>query len=183
MQDNGKKLAQNAKQLKQRQDKLQEQGAFRAMLPKQTFKRGFKPTFGGTVYKVDAIQNNQVQSGGKTFEISKVMPVAADSAKVDIPKALVAGSQQRDANKSAIMAPFEARLKAFIGEGRKTVKQIGEHMKAGVGFENALSKARMNKPGGIKEFVKMFSDFKVAEGMGQAMVTRRRLRRTQKSRP
>ena len=81
------------------------------------------------------------------------------------------------------MAPFEARLKAFIGEGRKTVKQIGEHMKAGVGFENALSKARMNKPGGIKAFVKMFSDFKVTEGMGQAMVTRRRFRRTQKNRP
>ena len=113
MQDNGKKLAQNAKQLKQRQDKLQEQGAFRAMLPKQTFKRGFKPTFGGTVYKVDAIQNNQVQSGGKTFEISKVMPVPADSAKVDIPAALIAGSQQRDANKTAIMAPFESPLSSL----------------------------------------------------------------------
>ena len=63
-----------------------------------------------------------------------------------------------------------------------TVRQIGEHMKAGVGFENALSKARMNKPGGIKAFIKMFSDFKVTEGMGQAMVTRKRFRRAQKSR-
>ena len=81
------------------------------------------------------------------------------------------------------MVPFEARLKNFVGDGSKTVKQIGVHMKAGVGFENALSKARMNKPGGIKAFVKMFSDFKVTEGMGQAVVTRKRFRRAQKSRP
>ena len=81
------------------------------------------------------------------------------------------------------MAPFEARLKAFVGDGRKTVKDIGVHMKAGVGFENALSQARMNKPGGIKEFVKMFEEFKVTEGMGQAMLTRKRFRRAQKSRP
>ena len=75
------------------------------------------------------------------------------------------------------------RLKALDDEGSKTVKQIGEHMKAGVGFENSLNKARMKKPGGIKAFVKMFSDFKVTEGMGQAVVTRKRFRRAQKSRP
>ena len=82
-----------------------------------------------------------------------------------------------------MLAPFENRLKTFIGDGRKTVRDIGIHMKAGVGFENALSQARMNTPGGIKEFVKMFPDFKVTEGMGQAVVTRKRFRRTGKSRP
>jgi hypothetical protein len=181
MQDNGRKMAQNAKQLKQRQDKLEENGYFRAMLPKQTFKRGFKPTFGGTVYKADSISNNQVKSGDKTFEISKVAPVPEGSAKVDLPKPLVAGSQQRDVVKKQIMAPFEARLKAFVGEGKKTVKQIGEHMKASAGFTNALSQARLNKPGGIKEFVKMFEDFKVSEGLGQATVTRKRFRRVGKT--
>ena len=185
MQDNGLKLQRNAKQLKQRQDKLQEQGGFRVQLPKQSFKqRGFKPTFGGQVYKVDAIENNQVRSGDKTFPISKVMPVDPDTAKVDIPKALVAGSEQRSAAKKNIMAPFEARLRAFVGEGSKTVRDIGIHMKAGPGFTNALSQARMDGPGGIKAFVKMFPDvFKVTEGMGQAVVTRKRFRRTEKSRP
>lgn len=181
MQDNGRKLANNAKQMKQRQNKLEENGYFRAMLPKQTFKRGFKPTFGGTVYKADSISNNQVKSGDKTFEISKVMPVPEGSKNVDLPKALVAGSQARDANKKQVMAPFEARLKNFIGNGRKTVKQIGEHMKEQTAFTNALSQARMNKPGGIKEFVKMF-DFKVSEGLGQATVTRKRFRMVGKTR-
>ena len=181
--DQGKKLLANSRQLKARQEKLQEQGAFRAMLPKQTFKTGFKPTYGGQIYKADSIEGNMVKSGDKTFPISKVMPVDPDTAKVEIPKSLVAGSEQRSAAKKNIMAPFEARLKAFVGDGRKTVKDIGVHMKAGVGFENALSQARMNKPGGIKEFVKMFADLNVTEGLGQAVVTRKRFRRTEKSRP
>ena len=181
MQDNGRKLANNATQLKQRQNKLEENGYFRAMLPKQTFKRGFKPTFGGTVYKADSISNNQVKSGDKTFEISKVLPVGEGSKNVDLPKALVAGSQQRDANKKQIMAPFETRLKNFVGEGSKSVKQIGEHMKEQGAFTNALSQARMNKLGGIKEFIKMFY-FKVSEGLGQATVTRKRFRMVGKTR-
>ena len=45
MQDNGEKLKQNANQLESRQKKLEEEGAFRPMLAKPNFKRGFKPFF------------------------------------------------------------------------------------------------------------------------------------------
>ena len=70
-----------------------------------------------------------------------------------------------------------------MGDGKKSVKQIGEHMKGQVAFVNALSQARMNKPGGIKEFVKMFGEeFHVSEGLGMATVSRKRFRKMGKTR-
>ena len=68
------------------------------------------------------------------------------------------------------MEPFKARLRAFVATGPKTVKQVGQHMKAELGFEPALSDARLNKPGGVKQFVQLFSEFKVTGGVGQSSV-------------
>ena len=171
LQDNSEKMAKNAKQLSQRQGRLEDQGYFRAQLPKQTFSRGFKPKFSSQIYKADEIRNNQVVSGGKTFQISKVMPVPGGSARVDVPAALVRGSAQMGAAKREKMEPFKARLRAFVQGGGKTVKQVGQHMKAELGFEQALSDARLNKPGGIKQFAQLFPEFKVSGGMGQNIVS------------
>jgi len=170
-QDNGAKLLRNSKQLQKRQSTLEDEGAFRAMLPKQTFARGFKPSFGGTVYRVDSISNNQVKSGNKTFEISKVMPVSADSKSINnIPAALVKGSQAMDASKREKLQPFAARLRAFVQGGSKTVKQVGEHMKALAGFNQALSDTRLNKPGGVKQAAALMG-LKVSGGVGQSRVS------------
>ena len=169
-QDNGRKLAKNGQQLKQRQDKLEEQGYFRAQLPKQTFGRSFKPKFSSQVYKADEIRNNKVVSAGRTFELSKVMPVASGSAQVNVPASLVKGSQAMEASKKEKLQPFVARLKAFVQGGPKTLKQVGEHMKAQAAFNTALSAARLNKPGGVKQFAQLFSDFKVTGGVGQSTV-------------
>ena len=110
-------------------------------------------------------------SGGKTFQISKVKPVASGSASVDVPAAIVKGSAQMNAAKREKMEPFKARLRAFVQGGGKTVNQVGQHMKAELGFEQALSDARLNKPGGIKQFAQLFPEFKVSGGMGQSTVT------------
>ena len=170
MQDNGRKLGANAKQLKQRQDKLEEQGSFRAMLPKQTFGRSFKPKFSSQVYKADEIRNNKVVAGGRTFELSKVMPVASGSARVDVPAALVKGSQQAEASKREKLQPFAARLRAFVQGGSKTVKQVGEYLKALNGFNQVLSDTRLNKPGGVKQAAALMG-LKVSGGVGQSRVS------------
>ena len=47
------------------------------------------------MYTVDTMENNKVNAGDKTFEISKVKPVQTGSAKVDVPAASVAESDQR----------------------------------------------------------------------------------------
>ncbi|MEC7266540.1 MAG: hypothetical protein VXV74_03845, partial [Pseudomonadota bacterium] len=181
-QDNGAALRQNSKQLEQRQQKLRDEGAFRVQLKSQTFQRGFKPRFGSTVYEVESINNNTVKSTtGRTFDISKVMPVAKGSKDVEVPKALVAGSETRAAAMKNIMAPFQARLKAYLADGPKTLKNVGIHMKLVPGFEAALTKARLNRPGGIKAFVQMFPDLRVKGGRGQNTVELRRYRITRKT--
>ena len=183
-QDQGRGMQANSKQLAQRQQKLRDEGAFRVQLKQVTFQRGFKPKFGSTVYLVaeNGVDNNRVKSTtGKSFPISQVLPVARESKDVEIPKALVAGSETRAATMKNIMAPFEARLKAYVADGPKTLKNVGTHMKGVPGFEAALTKARLNRPGGIKAFVMMWPDLRVKGGRGQNTVELRRYRITRKT--
>ena len=173
-QQNGFKMVRNAKQLKQRQDRLNDHGYFRAQLPKQTFVRGHKPKYSSIVYKADEIKNNQVISGGKTFEISKVLPVPSGSARVDVPAAIVRGSAQTEAFRREKMERFVRPLKTFLKKDKRLLQDIGKHMKTLPGFSEALVAARMTQPGSLKSFIKLFTDFSVEEkGKGQPLVSTR----------
>ena len=55
LQENAEKLRSNAKQLDQRQKRLEDLGAFRPMLGNQSFQRGFKARYSSEVKKVDSV--------------------------------------------------------------------------------------------------------------------------------
>ena len=74
-----------------------------------------------------------------------------------------------EASKKEKLQPFVARLRAFVQGGPKTVKQVGEHMKALAGFNQVLSDTRLNKPGGIKQAATLMG-LKVSGGVGQSTV-------------
>ncbi len=92
------------------------------------------------------------------------------------------GSEQRQAAKADIMQPFKASLRGFLGDGTKTLTQAGRHLKAQPGFEDALARARLNRPGGVKQAIQMLGDFTVQGARGQNTVALKRYRLRAKTR-
>ena len=179
MQDNALKLRKNAKQLKQRQDRLMQAGFFRPQLGKQTFQRGFKPRFSGEAKKVDKIEGGIVISGGQRFEIARVMPTKSDK-NIPLPRAVEASSAAREGRAKEKLSRFVAPLKRFLGTESRSMAAASTHLKSVAGFEQAMAELRKTGPGGFRSFVDLFpQDFNVSGPSGPGMKTisvkRRRL--------
>ena len=176
LQENAEKLRGNAKQLDQRQAKMKELGYFRPMLGTQSFQRGFKPRFSGTVLKADSVEGGTVISGGKRYELARVLPVSASSKAVAVPKALAQGSEARSAKQASELATYKNRLRDFVKDGPKGISAVGTYLRTLPGFEQKLTELRLNRPGGMRTAIKATDpSLQIDEGRGQPMVRRRRL--------
>jgi hypothetical protein len=166
--ENAEKMMGNADQLKKRQNALQSAGAFRTMLPKQSFARGFQAKWSNDVHTVASISQGYVtDTAGKRVQISKVLPVPAGSQKANVPKALAAGSQARSAKQAEELARYKGPLRQFLGEGAKGMAVVGTFLRGQPGFEERLKELRLDRPGGIRLAVQaMGSSFQVS-GEGQ----------------
>ena len=171
MQDNARKLRQNAAQLKRRQDSLESNGAFRVRLPKQTFARGAQVKWGNEVHNVASIKLGQVvDTAGKTYQISKVLPVAKGSAPANVPKALASGSEARSAKQTEVLSKFKGPLREYLGNESKGLAAVGTFLRGRPGFEKALADLRMNRPGGMRAAVEAIDRQIQITGVGQPTV-------------
>ena len=152
------------------------------MLGNQSFQRGFKPKFSGEVKKVDSVEGGVVISGGKRYEIARVLPVSKDR-QVEIPKALAQGSEARTAKQADELAAFKAPLKEFLKDGPKGMAAVGTFLKSRPGFETKLAELRLNRPGGLRVALEgIGKDFEVSAGRGQLTVRLKRTRLVGKQR-
>ena len=92
------------------------------------------------------------------------------------------GSEQRQEAKAGIIQPFKARVKEFLGEGAKTLTQVGAHLRAQPGWKEALERARLTGPGGVKNAIQLLGDFTVQGARGQNTVALKRYRLRGKTR-
>ena len=170
--ENAQKLRGNAKQLASRQQVLENAGAFRSMLPKQTFQRGFKPKWSNAVHKVAKIKLGQVESAsGKSYQISRVLPVSSTSQPANVPKGLAAGSQARDKKQEGELSRFKKPLRQFLGNDAKGMAAIGGFLRNIPEFEKTLEKLRLNRPGGLRTAVqRMGREFQISGATGQPTI-------------
>ena len=89
------------------------------------------------------------------------------------------GSEQRDVAKSNLMEPFRQSLKDFVSGGLNTLTEVGRHLELKPGFEEALTTARLNKPGGIKQMSNLLGEFIISGGGGKTRFPSEHLRRGQ----
>lgn len=177
-QDNARKIEQNQKVTEGKAARLEATGAFRYQLLKQSFTRSFKPRWSSEVLKVDNIQGSSVKAtNGRTFSLNKVLPVDSGSKDYKVPATLAKGSAARDQNTKSELQPFEARLKAFLGNGSRTLTETSVYLKSLDGWEQALTKRRLNRHGGTAAALRLMSGFKI-EGPAynsKVSVVRRRI--------
>ena len=123
-----------------------------------------------------------VISGGKRYEIARVLPVSKDR-QVEIPKALAQGSEARAAKQADELAQYRAPLKEFLKDGPKGMAAVGTFLKGRPGFETKLAELRLNRPGGLRVALEaMGKDFEISAGRGQPTVRVRRTRLAGKQR-
>ena len=180
MQDNAEKLRRNAKQLDQRQKRLEDLGAFRPMLGNQSFQRGFKPRFSGEVKPVDKIEGGVVISGGQRYEIARVQPVSKDSRAVSTPSTLASGSEARTAKQASELQEFRAPLNNFLRDAPKGMAAVGTFLRGQKGFEQKLTQLRLDRAGGMRLAIQAIDPSVQISGEGKkgqptVQVKRRRL--------
>ena len=178
--ENALKLKQNSNQLKNRQENLQNLGAFRPMMPRQEWTRAFKPKYSGKVLQVESINLSKVKaSDGKFYDISRVLPVKSDSAQLNLPKTLVQGNEVKIKKQKDALRPFVDDLKNFLGNEEKSLNAANTFLKSLPNYENTLKDLNLNKPGSLTFFLRLFpGTFSLnikAEGGSTVKVKRTRL--------
>jgi hypothetical protein len=168
LQDNATKIQQNQKSTENRKAQLETSGYFRPLLPRSAWERANRPKYAGTTLKVDNIQGTSVKAtNGKLFPLSSVTAVRESSKDIKVPKALQIGSRARDERIATALAPFATQLKNFMGSGVQTIPPASKYMKSTDGWEEAMTKLRLNRPGGFATAARALGI--VVSGSGQAM--------------
>ena len=180
-QDNARRIDQNIKASAGKRTKLAETGAFRTLLPKSSWVRATQPKWSSEVHKLEDVQGSSVKSTqGKTFHISKVLPVDPESKDFPVPASIARGSAARDLNTRRDLEPFAARLKAYLAggtNGARSLTEVARHAKTLAGWELAMAKHRLNRPGGLQQALRLLN-FEVfgPAGPGQRKVRSKRMR-------
>ena len=159
-------IKQNKRQLDNRQQALEDAGAFRVLLPKQSFQRGFKARYSSEVYQVASIDKGQVTStNGRTFRIGQVKPVPLDSRSINVPAELARGSQARDKKRREELEKYRRPLRNFLGTESKGLKAVRAFLNELDGFEQSLSDIRLSRPGGLRQAIQLMGpEFQISDG-------------------
>ena len=178
-QENAQSMKDNSDQLKKRQQALQDAGAFRHMLPKQTFARGYTPKFSNEVHNVESINLGRVKdTQGKSYDIARVLAVPKGSAPAAVPQSLAAGSEARSKKQSEELSQYKKPLQEFLKDGPKGMAAVGTFLRTQKDFEKKLTELRLNRPGGLRVAINSLGGFQISgdRKQGQPMISVRRIR-------
>ena len=131
--ENAQYMAQNEKNIEDRQSKLYKEGAFRIPEPLTEFSRSFKPKFSGAVQQVTDIDHTHAKDAQGKWQPTKiVLPVSKESSDVAVPAGMVKGSVQRDRVQMQKLLQHKPAMNAFIASegGRATLAATVNYMKA-----------------------------------------------------
>ena len=105
--------------------------------------------------------------------------MSSSAGNVQASAALARGSEARQAKQKEELQQFVQPLKQFLQGETKSLTAASTQMKSVPGFTQKLTELRLNRPGGFKEFVKLFGDFEIqgpASGPGQNTIRTKRRR-------
>ena len=125
------------------------------MLTRSEWTRSFKPKFSGEVLKVESIENGFVKSGGKRFDIARVLPTLANTRNTNIPPTLAAGSERKNERNKSDLQDFVSPLKDFLKNGgAKTTQAISKFLKEKPQFDEKLKASKLS----VAAFVRLFPE-------------------------
>ena len=169
MQDNARKMEHNAKLLRDRRAKLQEEGAFRAPRPEavKKFKRGYQATY-SEAKRISRFEGSEaIADDGVRIDVKFLKPVDAETAEAE-PRRM-GGNAQED-KKRQILQPIADELYAEL-EARDiwsmtaAAKYLRERLRyASETYDQLLKKARIMR---LADLVRLFPElFAFAQGPG-----------------
>ena len=156
--ENANKRAENVAQANDRQEKLEEKGAFRTLKEPLAFKRRAGiPNWSSEVHKVQAVGAKIVtDTEGKDHNIRLVLPVSSEST---VPgQTFTGGSAPRDERRQVLSRRFLQPLKEIVARAVSiNMSQASKLMMQKEGFKKTLSELRMN----FKTCVQLWPDFQI----------------------
>jgi hypothetical protein len=156
--------AQNTRVHQERVARLQAAGAFRALLPKNTWTRTNQPRYSDRVFTLDFVSGQEaVATDGSRHPVRDVLPVPQGSTDVRVPRELTGGRPVRDEGAKVALRPFATALKGMLGSGPITLQMAGARLRAIPGFPEAMAAQRLVGIGALKRFLDLFPEF-VLEG-------------------
>ncbi len=139
---------------------LRNAGAFRTMMPRNTWARAHQPSWDNVVHKVSRIDGSDViDEEGQRFPVKLVLPVSAASTAAAAPIELRGGRPVRDAESKRVMRPYANALRAELAGGKLALQVAGRRMNAKPGFSEAMKEAKIIGFGAFRRFVTLFPEF------------------------
>lgn len=160
----GEDLKHNADLHDDKADVLRKAGAFRTMLPKNTWARAHQPSWGDKIHKVARFVGAEVvDTEGNRYPVKLVLPVKATTVPREVPKELKGGRPTRTAGQIGTLRPFVIILRMKLTEPL-ALQVAGRQMNAEPGFKEAMSEAKLTGIGAFRKFVELYPQLLKVEG-------------------
>jgi len=170
----GLDMAQNAKVAEDRANKLKEAGAFRVILPRNTWTRAGQPRWSDKVYTLKGMSGTEaIATDGTIVPIRDALPVPLGTKDTAVPRTLRGGRQTRDQDSRGTLQPFANTLIREVEKGPLTLQKAGMLMRKQAGFTDAMTTAKITGVGALKRFIDLFSELTI-EGRAPNAVVRKR---------
>ena len=169
----GEDIKHNAELHGDKMEALRKAGGFRTMLPRSTWARAHQPSWGDKIHKVDKfVGPDVVDTEGNRFAVKLVLPVAATTTMIEVPKELKGGRPARTGASTQTMQPFANILRGKLLEPL-ALQVAGRRMNEVDGFKDAMQEAKLVGIGSFRRFIALFPRLFKVEGE----VPRQRVRR------
>ena len=160
-----KDIKQNFEVYDEKLGKLKKAGAFRTMLPRNTWARVNQPKWSDKVHKVSRIIGaDVVDTENNRFPVKLVLPVPGESQNIKVPTELTGGRPARTAVSTDTLRPFAKKLVSELSKGPLSSQVAGRKMNAKDGFSEAMKEAKLVGIGSFRRFVQLFPNLFKIEG-------------------
>ena len=165
-------IKQNEELRQIRQEKLDDAGSFRVVVPKTMhFSRGFKPRWSEEVHRVADVSGHVVTDDrGHTYKTKFVQPVADSTDDAGPVRMEMRGSVQTTQKQHRLLNDLSEQVVTRLGKGNVvTLARVGIFLKSTLrgGFRNLALEARLNMKAPVANFLKLFPEkFRVENNTG-----------------
>ena len=154
--------------------KLKSAGAFRTMLPRNTWARVNQPKWSDKVHKVARIVGADViDTDNNRYPVKLVLPVPGTSKDIKVPTELTGGRPARTAASTDALRPFARKLVSELNQGPLALQVAGRKMNAKDGFSEAMKEAKLVGIGSFRRFVQLFPNLFKIEGIAPRLTVKK----------
>ena len=153
--------------------KLKSAGAFRTMLPRNTWTRVNQPKWSNDVHKVARIVGADViDTDNNRYPVKLVLPVPGTSKDIKVPTELTGGRPARTEASTDTLRPFARKLVSELN-GPLALQVAGRKMNAKDGFSEAMKEAKLVGIGSFRRFVQLFPNLFKIEGTAPRLTVKK----------